>query len=94
MSLRFKITLALLVACILTAITIGWIARGVVERQFTQSLIDQAFVNYRQDVQNYAREYGSIEAALRSERFPEFVGRTRGDNGLAQPLNADRAPFP
>ncbi len=57
-------------------------------------MIDKAFVNYRQDVQNCAREHGSIEAALRSERFPEFVGRTRAANGLAQPPNADRSPCP
>jgi signal transduction histidine kinase/CheY-like chemotaxis protein len=92
MSLRSKITLALLVASLLTAIIISAIARNLIERQFTQTIVSEAFVNYQKDVLNYYNTYGSFENAKRSERFPDFSSRTggaRGDNPNPPPGGMD-----
>jgi signal transduction histidine kinase/DNA-binding response OmpR family regulator len=88
-SLRIKITLALVLASLFTALGISWIARDLVQRQFTQTIVQESFGNYQEDVVRYYQTYGSFESALRSEPFPNFVNRTRDPNNarvVAQPV--------
>ncbi len=81
MTLRSKITLALTIASLLTAIIISAIARNLIERQFTQAIVAEAFANYQKDVLNYYNAYGSFENAQRSEPFHVFSSRTGGARG-------------
>lgn len=75
MKLRSKLTLTLLFASLASAAMVGGIAYWLLMRDFSQSVMDNAFNNFQGDVRAYLRTYGSWEQAERSEPFFRFAQR-------------------
>jgi two-component system, cell cycle response regulator len=76
-SLRAKITLALLVTGLVSAVLVGVIARLTFLQQFNRAIFDASFQAFSADVTAYIEEYGSLRAALDAEPYPTFVMRRR-----------------
>ncbi len=90
MSLRWKITLALLGAGLLAAFSVSALARWVVQSQFTQSAVTRAFNNYKGDVAQYYQAYGSFEEAVKREHITVFLSHLHANNSASdnnQPNN-------
>ena len=85
MSLRVKLTIALLLISLATAASVGGFAYGLLMWDFRQSIENRAFEHFQADMAAYIGTYGSWARAVRSEPFPEFVRRRRV---------ADHRPFP
>ncbi len=77
MRLRTKFTLTLLVTSLISAAIVGGIAYWLLMRDFQQTVLDQAFENFQQDVAAYLQTYGSMAEGERHEPFPLFVQRNR-----------------
>ncbi|MBI2186245.1 MAG: diguanylate cyclase [Acidobacteria bacterium] len=77
LSLRTKITLALLVTGLVSAVLVGVIARLTFLQQFNRAIFEESFLAFSGDVTAYVEAYGSLEAALQAEPFPQFVLRRR-----------------
>lgn len=77
LSLRAKITLALLVTGLTSAVLVGVIARATFMRQFNDLAFENSFQAYQGDVAAYVEAYGTLEAALQAEPYPQFVARRR-----------------
>lgn len=75
MTLRLKLTFSFLFVSLITALTVGLIAWWMVMQDFRQSVEDQAFANFQQDIVAYIKQYGSWEAANRAQEFTQFVMR-------------------
>lgn len=76
-SLRGKLTAALLLASLLTALAVGGTAYWMLMQDFNATVREIAFANFQKDVQAYIGEYGSWENASRNERFGEYMARQR-----------------
>ncbi len=99
MSLRWKITLALLGAGLLAAFSVSALARWVVQSQFTQSAVTRAFNNYKGDVAQYYQAYGSFEEAVKREHITVFLGKlhssttnSNSNQPQSNPNNANAHP--
>src|SRR5688572_3330071 len=77
LSLRAKITLALLVTGLVSAVLVGVIARLTFLQQFNRAMFDASFQAFSADVTAYIEEHGSLQAALDAEPYPQFVLRRR-----------------
>lgn len=77
MKLRSKFTLTLLLTSLLSAAIVGGIAYWLLMRDFRQSVLDQAFINFQVDVMSYLKTYGTWKEGERNELFPQFVERAR-----------------
>lgn len=75
MRLRTKFTLTLLVTSLISAAIVGGIAYWLLMRDFQQTVLDQAFENFQQDVAAYLQAYGTMAEGERQEPFPLFVQR-------------------
>ena len=94
-SLRTKIVLALLISSLLSAVSVGLVARWMVMRQFDKETIERVLESYHSDVVAYLTTYGSWQAALRAERLPSFIRRRRGPPELPRtPVSGQIAPGP
>jgi len=86
-SLRAKITLALLVTGLTSAVLVGLIARAIVMQQFSAVVHENGFRTFSADVERYVKEYGSWEEGHRVETFGQWGRRQRGRG--AGPRQAD-----
>lgn len=77
LSLRAKITLALLVTGLVSAVLVGVIARLTFLQQFNRATFGASFQAFSADVTAYVEAHGSLEAALQAEPYPSFVARRR-----------------
>lgn len=77
LSLRAKITLALLITGLVSAVLVGVIARLTFLQQFNRAMFDASFQAFSADVTAYIEEHGSLQAALDAEPYPQFVMRRR-----------------
>ena len=77
LTLRAKITLALLVTGLTSAVFVGVVARALFMQQFNRVAYEASFQSFQGDIQAYVEAYGSLEAALQAEPFPDFVERRR-----------------
>src|SRR5438132_1592303 len=69
LSLRAKITLALLVTGLVSAVLVGIIARLTFLQQFNRAMFDASFQAFSADVTAYVEQYGSIVARGRTVAF-------------------------
>jgi two-component system cell cycle response regulator len=89
-SLRAKITLALLVTGLTSAVLVGVIARAILMQQFTAVVLDNSFRTFAADVERYVEEFGSWEEGHKVETFGAWNRRRgrgagprgRGDGGF------------
>lgn len=77
LSLRAKITLALLVTGLTSAVFVGVVARALFMQQFDRVAYETSFQSFQGDIQAYVETHGSLDAALQAEPFPDFVDRRR-----------------
>jgi diguanylate cyclase (GGDEF)-like protein len=76
-SLRAKITLALLFTGLTSAALVGVIARLTFLQQFNRVSFETSLQAFSGDLAAYVEAYGTLDAALQSEAFREFVDRRR-----------------
>ncbi len=81
MKLRSKLTATLLIAGLVSAAMVGGTAYWLLMRDFSQSLMDDAFGNFQRDVTAYLQKYGTWEEAQRNESFNHFVHEHHLRNG-------------
>lgn len=95
MKLRVKLTIAFLFISVTSAAAVGGIAYWLLMRDFRQSVLEQAFQNFQEDVQQYIRLYGSWEQGVRREPFARFSNRIHAarPNNIPMPSVAD-GPMP
>ena len=67
LTLRGKITLALLVTGLVSAVLVGLIARLTFLRQFNQAMFETSFQAFSADVGAYVDAYGSLERAMQTD---------------------------
>jgi hypothetical protein len=101
MGLRAKITLALLVTGLTSAILVGLIAHSIFLQQFNRAAYEASFQAFHADVIAYVEEHGSLEVAEQVEPFSVFVARRRqtvpasvrnvGAGGPADPARGHQA---
>ena len=84
LSLRFKMTMTLLLMGLLSAVLVAGFARWMVVREFNSVVMSQAFERWQDGVTAYIETYGSYEEAWKHEDFPSFVRRRVG-NGQNRP---------
>lgn len=77
LSLRAKITLALLFTGLTSAAFVGVIARALFMQQFNRVAYEASFQSFQGDIRAYVEAHGSLDTALQSEPFPDFVERRR-----------------
>ncbi|PTQ90129.1 GGDEF domain-containing protein [Agitococcus lubricus] len=75
MTLRFKLMLALLLTNLLSIAVVGGIAYYKLAAKFSESLMQEAFTRFEQDVIAYVQTYGSWVRATESEPFSLFIER-------------------
>ncbi len=73
MSLKAKVTAALLATSFAAIALFGITARGMILSRFDDMVLDRAFAGFSQDIAAYYEYYGSWKAAAAAESFPEFV---------------------
>lgn len=73
MKLRSKLTAMLLIAGLVSAAMVGGTAYWLLMRDFSQSLMDEAFGNFQRDVTAYLYKYGTWSEGQRHESFHQFV---------------------
>ena len=95
MKLQAKMTLTLLLVSLLSVGLVGVVAYGLLMKDFRQGVKDQAFANYQQDITDYLRQYGSLQAGQRQEPFNRFVRRRRRppEPPSERPLRQGQPPF-
>jgi diguanylate cyclase (GGDEF)-like protein len=76
LSLRAKITLALLFTGLTSAVLVGVIARSLVMQQFSDAVFESSFSAFHGDMTAYLEAYGTSPDAW-TEPFPEFAARRR-----------------
>ena len=79
MSLRLKITVALVISSLIAVISVGLIARWMVTRHLSDVAIDIVFGHFQDDMVAFYQTYGSWKEAFRREHFTNFVVRRRGE---------------
>src|SRR5437763_15610696 len=87
-SLRAKITLALLFVGLSSAVLVGIVAREILLRRFDQIQIDESFGRFQGDVVQYFEKYQTWDNGVQSEPFGQFsrelnAQRGRGGRGRA-----------
>jgi diguanylate cyclase (GGDEF)-like protein len=75
-SLRTKLTVALLLMGLAAISFVGLTARTVMLTRFDEFVVDRAVEGFLRQAEEYYREYGSWEAAAASESFFDFTRRT------------------
>lgn len=90
LSIQSKFTLALLATSLGAVLLMGQVARTLVLRDFNQIIQEDSVGRFRLSVTRYVKEYGTLENALRQERFPEFQARTEPRAGTP---NAPPTPW-
>lgn len=96
MTLRLKLILSFLLAGLLTTAAVGVTAWWMVMQDFQQSVEDQAFTHFQQDIVAYIKRYGSWEAANQAQNFTHFVMQRRRPPPLpsqSAPLKPDTLPM-
>nr|WP_298143848.1 diguanylate cyclase [uncultured Pseudomonas sp.] len=73
MKLRAKLTITLLLISLASSALVGGVAYWLLMDDFRQSILDDAFGKFRDDVAAYIERYGSWQQAVASEPFPRFV---------------------
>lgn len=76
LSIQSRFTLALLATSLGAVLLMGKVARTLVLRDFNQIVQEDAVSRFRLSITRYVKAYGSLENALKQERFPEFQART------------------
>ena len=89
MTLRLKLTISMLCAGLFTGSVVGLTAWWLVMQDFRQSIEENAFTNFEQDITAYISLYGTYERGQREEPFPLFVRRIHQPKFLS-----DRPPPP
>jgi diguanylate cyclase (GGDEF)-like protein len=82
LSLRAKITIALLFVGLSSAVLVGAVAREILLRRFDEIQLSESFGRFHDDVVAYFGKYQTWDNAVRSEPFGEF----------SRQLNASRGP--
>ena len=77
MRIRLKLVIAFLFTGLSGAIIVAGLAYWLIVRDFSASIEEQAFSNFKLDVQHYLKTYGGLQQALESEPFHLFVHRKR-----------------
>lgn len=96
MKLQAKIILTLLLVSLLAAGTVGAVAYSFLMYDFRKSVKDEAFSNFREDITEYLKLYGSLTAGEAQEPFERFVRRRREPRRPppgAPPLRIGQPPF-
>ncbi len=95
-SLRGKLTVALLLVSLLTALAVGGTAYWMLMQDFNSTVREIAFANFQKDVQAYIGEYGSWGNASRNEHFGEYMARHRNPSppSLREGLGTAMMPRP
>lgn len=94
-SLRFKITLSLLLMSVFCIALIAFSAKHLIRERFEALAHDPVADSFMQDVIAYYDYYGSWETALGSELLVDFVLRMRASGELPEPEEypEGRQPF-
>ncbi len=77
MTLRTKVTLALVLISVFSALMVGGVAEWILRRDFRNAVLNEAFENFQTDVIAYVHHYGSWENGVQREEFHDFVMRRR-----------------
>lgn len=94
MSLRFKFILALLLCSLSAVALVGGVAYSRLMHKFDDLVLQDAARNFRGDVSEYIRTYGSWQAAQQQEPFRRFSERRRQALGLPPPGGIAEPPPP
>jgi diguanylate cyclase (GGDEF)-like protein len=86
LSLRAKITLALLVTGLTSAVLVGIIARATVMQQFNTVVLENAFHAFTADVEQYVQEFGSWQEGHRTVPFGQWARQRRAGRAGGPPL--------
>ena len=86
LSLRTKLTLALLAIGIASAALVGFVAQQTLLRSFDQILMSESFARFQDDVVQYFTRYGTWDDGVKARPFLDFsrelnVQRGRGRRG-------------
>lgn len=93
MKMQIKLTAVLVLVGLCSCLTVGAAAYWMVLRDFRQTVADHAFLMFKQDVVDYAAEYGSLEAAERAGSFNSFVRRKHRLHPPVMPEDIDESPL-
>jgi len=101
LSLRTKLTLALLTVGIASAVLVGAVARIILLQRFDDIQLQESFGRFQNDVVQYVGKYETWDKAVEAESFLEFSrslnaqrGPARGRRGGGgQGLNTQTPPF-
>lgn len=77
MGMQRKLTGILLIVGLLSAGTVGGVAYWILMQRFQQSVMDEAYGNFQQDVQAFLDKHGGWEQGIERESFHQFVARSR-----------------
>lgn len=77
LSLRTKLTMALIFTSVTAVLIVGFYAHRNISVNFTKMASDRIFLRFQEDALAYYKKYGSWEAARMAEPFPIFVSRKR-----------------
>ena len=77
MRIRLKLVIAFLFTGLIGALIVSGVAYWLIIRDFSESAKEQAFSNFKLDVQHYLDTYGGLDQALDKEPFHRFVHRTK-----------------
>src|SRR5438105_3561881 len=72
LSLRTKLTLALLAVGISSAMLVGLVAREILLRRFDEIQLNESFGRFNDDVVDYFETYGTWDNASRAQPFGQF----------------------
>jgi len=81
LSLRAKLTLALLVIGLASAVLVGIVARQMLLRSFDQILLNDSFGRFQDDVVQYFAKYETWDQAVQAEPFLDFSRRLNAARG-------------
>lgn len=75
--LQKKLTVALLVTGLASTLALGSIAHWMLMRDFKQTVMDESFAHFSDDVLAYLQRYGNWAEGAHHQPFPDFVRQRR-----------------
>src|SRR5262245_53091265 len=84
LSVRTKVTVALLLTAIVAVALVGLVAHWRLAQKFSEVVLRDSFREYRKDVAAYFTTYGSWEKGEAAEPFTQFVVRRHNLLGMTK----------
>ncbi len=92
MTLRWKITLTLVLTSVFAAATVGGVAEWLLRRDFESSLFQNSFQDLQHDLIDYVDHYGSLEKGIKQESLQSFQLHRNRLHSSRRSAEAERTP--